>query len=216
MKKRGFTLVELLVVVSIMSILGLIFTNTLVQSLRGQNKVKVINQVKQNGQVVMDKLSNSLRQAEKVICTGASVAGSPLDTVIIYKNGTYSRFRFHPPNSTSCTGSTPSNGCIKQNDFALSDIPNGVLEQNLCTRTQSEGLATNVFIVTDTDTVNGVSLRFNGQNPIFKENPSPGFNNTITVNFTVSPGVKAGQAFESQVEAAGIVFTTTVQTKGGK
>lgn len=215
MKKNGFTLIELIVVVGIMAVLGLIFTNTLMQTLRGQNKVRILNQVKQNGQVAMEKISNAIRQGEKVVCIGNSKGlnvPTPNDTIITYK-GTYSRIRFYQATETA-------NGVIKQTDFTIADIPDGVSEKDLCGLPTDVGLPNNISTLTDNDLINGVSVRFDSVNavlsPIFKVNSLVGYADTVTINFRVSQGIKAGLAYESNVETNGVPFATTIQVRGGK
>lgn len=206
----GFTLVELIVAIGVMAILGVIFTNTLTQTLRGQNKVKVLNQVKQNGQVILDRISSDIQQAEKVVCVGAENGGSTNDTLVVVKGGIYSRYRFYPPTSGT-------NGYIDRNDFTNEDIVAD--NPDLCTDPGYRGL-NNVFTLTDRDSLNGVSLNFGldslGNSPIFSVSNQDGYNQTVMIVFRVFQGVKTGQSFESVVGQDGILFATAVQARGGK
>lgn len=212
--KKGFTLIEILVVISVMGILGLVFTGILIQALRAQNKVRILNQVKQNGQNVLDKLSNEFRQAEKVICVGRNLGNSIntalgfYDTIVIFRQGTYSRFRFYPP--------TPGNGYIKRNDFSLNDITEVTSESDLCTETADRGGSENL---TDTDPISGISLtadKDSSDKPIFKIDSQSGYNDIITMKFRAAQGVSAGRSFETAVKEGGILFITSVQVRGTK
>lgn len=209
MSRKGFTLVELIVVVGIMGILGLIFTNTLIQSLRGQSKVKIINEVKQNGQVILDRLSNDIRQAEDVVCIGTNEQnpGGKRDTIVIVKQGTYSRFRFIPP-------TTDANGLIKRSDFTAEEVTNIEADELLCSTSGDIG---STYTLTGTDPVGGVSVNYDGGNHVFDwGSPLPGYSDVVTVKFRAYQGVKSGGFFESSVDSEGVLFATTIQVRGGK
>lgn len=204
---KGFTLTELIVVIGIVAILGVIFTDFLIQSLRAENKVKVINQVKQNSQVVLDKLTNEIRQAKGVYCTDPDkngVQSGPAGTntlVLLLNDGTYLRFRFYPEVTTP----TPSNGYIASDKLDLSNVS--------CSSAQSSPPT-----LSDTDKVNGVSLTYltSGEftSKIFKHTTQPGSTDLVTIKFAGRAGVSAGQAYEATVKEGGVISATTVQLRG--
>lgn len=207
--ENGFTLTELLVAVVIMVVIGVIFTNFLIESLRGRNKVSAINQIKQNGQVVMDQLSNEIRGAEQVICVdkfSASLVnpGTYKDTIVIFKNGTYSQFRFFAPASLK-------NGYIQQTDFISSDVTSLVPAARLCTVTDITTGSNLRHNLTDTDTKNGVSINAPGIGNIFEQ-----VGDNIIIKFNASAGVQAGYAYDVTVVDGGIPFSTSVQMRGIK
>lgn len=213
MKNKGFTLIELVVAVAVTSILGVILTNLLTQTLRGQVKVRIIDQVKQNGQVTLDKISNEVRQAQKVVCIGTNQdsIGQPNDTIVIFKNGSYIRFRFYPQVNS---GTDISNGVIVRSDFDASAIPNAMTDSMLCISPRSLTFGQE-YNVTDTDTINGISIKYDGSTPIFAKNSAPGYSDTVAIRFKAFQGVQAGTTYESAV-GDGIAFGTTVQVRGGK
>lgn len=219
--KRGFTMIELIVVVSVIVLLGLIFTDILVQTLRGQNKVRILNQVKQNGQVVMEKLSTSIRQGGEVKCVGDLETDSDTidDTITMFKpsgyyptQGTYTRFRLIRPVADS------ANGFLTEEHFTDKEkSSNGFNDPQLCTKSLDMGLK---GYLTDLDTIKGVSVDHYSTDeasfsPLFKKIEKDGYNDAITVSFRMFPGVKVGKgAYEGDVKEGGIpVFTTTVQLR---
>lgn len=219
--KNGFTIIELLVVVSIMVILGVIFTNILIDALRGRNKVKAINQVKQNGQVVLDQLSNEIRNADGVVCVGKFI--DPTDsnvvnnTIVVTNGGTYTQFRFIPPNLTS---TPPSNGKIQKINFIRSDLADGTLDSSLCSSQDFiTGGANYKQSLTDSDPVNGVSVTYTpiasgGYEDVFKKNGDNIIIENIIIKFNASAGVSAGYAYDVTVVDGGIPFSTSVQIRG--
>lgn len=224
MSKEGFTLIEILVVVSLVAIVGLILTNSLVQTLRGEGKTKIINQVKQNGQVVLDKLTNEIRQAKGVICinTNTDNTGNPNDTIVILnQDNSYTRFRFYPP-QPGIGPISPSNGSFKKINFTTQDviafgIDTTQYNPTLCTNSTDFGQTSE--IITNTDTFSGVSIDYHSpggvKQPIFSKNTLSGFADTVTVKFAAFAGIEAGSAYEAIVKEGGILFTTTVQVRGG-
>lgn len=216
-KKQGFTLIELLVVVTILVIMGVIFTNILIESLRGRNKVNAINQVKQNGQVVLDKLSNEIREAEKIVCvakyTGAGQnSGNAKDTIVIFKNGTFSQFRFFEPKPITAP---TVNGSIRKMDFTSADLidedlENIVASSNLCTEYTPPPENFNQSL-TDADSQKGVSVNLLDSQNVFEQR-----NDSVIIKFSASAGVKAGYAYDVTVKDGGVPFTTSVQVRGIK
>lgn len=115
-KQTGFSLIELIVVVTIVGLFGVFLTDILAQVLRGENKVRILSQVKQNGQTILDKLTDELRQAESTTCTG--------NTIVIKGSGGYRRYqltdgviRWDVSNSDlNCTDTVSSSNILTNND----------------------------------------------------------------------------------------------------
>lgn len=193
-----------------MGILGLIFTDTIINTLRGESKVRIINQVKQNGQVVLDKLSNEIRQADRVVCIGKTASGTiDGDTIVISKGGYYYRYRLQGP----LTGSNSRNGYISVESFVVttydSDITrdSGTDEDNYCTDSSSY----KAISLTDQDLRTGVSLNFDGSDAAFSFGYNTNYKDTVIIRFKASESVRAGENYENQVE---VLFTTTIQVRG--
>lgn len=206
-KQKGFTIIELLVVVSIMAILGVIFTNILVDTIRGRNKVNAINQVKQNGQVVLDKLSNEIRDADGIVCVDKfGGGGGSKDTIVITTGGIYTQFRLFPPIPQ---GNPTSNGYIQKGTIHPDDVNlNNNTPGNLCTSTTIPITQLRQFL-TDSDPKNGVSVDVTPGEDVFEQN-----GNNIMIKFNASAGVLAGSAYDVTVAEGGIPFSTSVQVRG--
>lgn len=208
-KSNGFTLIEILVVIAILGILGFILTDILTQVLRGQNKINIVNRIKQNGQLVLDNLSNEIRSAEKVICVGKNTnnTGSSLnDSIVIFKSGNYTRFRFIPPTINT-------NGYFTSENFTKDSFED-ITDQNMCSRDIDFVTPINL---TDKDTINGISIDYDVSQPIFKKQaPQPGFSDIILIRFRANGGVSAGKTSETTVSEGGVLFTTAVAVRGEK
>ncbi len=68
--KRGFTLMELAVVIGVMSIVGLASVAIFYRALRGTNKSDTIKRVNQNSQLVLEVMSRFIRNAKRVQAVG--------------------------------------------------------------------------------------------------------------------------------------------------
>lgn len=197
---------EILVVIVIMGIIGLILTNILSQVLRGQNKVNVIDLVKQNGQVVLDKLSNEIRSAEELICVG-STPPDPFNSIVVFKNGNYTRFRFVKP-------TTSTNGYFSREDFTKDYFNDDVTYEMLCTET---GVTRGQLSFLTDKNNNGISINYDGNAPIFQKQVSQAsFPELILIKFRAREGINAGKTSENTVSDEGVLFTTAVSVRGGK
>lgn len=212
MKNKGFTLIEILIVVGIMVTLGFIFTDIFLQTLRGGNKVNTVNRVKQNGQVVLDQLTNEIRQADKIVCTG-NFSIISTDTIVIYKNGQYSRFRLQSPTEDA-------NGYIERSNFFLNDIANSKTDSELCSDIMTYPDTRNL---TDNDEKNGVSVNFDKDGETYKPfiklegmDTNSGYGDIVTIRFRANAGIKSDSSYETSVGDNGVLFTTAVLTRGNK
>lgn len=186
---KGFTLIETLVMIALLGLLGVIFANTLAQGLRGQNKTTTISQARQNGQLILDQVSNSLRSADNVVCIGDF--GAALNsTMVLETEGSYIRYRFIPP----------ANG---QNGSIVMDRP-ASYAPGACSELMPNGVS-----LTNTDPVNGVSIT----NGSFSKSSSAGFKDIVTITFSVFSGVATTGTSESQVGPNGVPFQTSVELR---
>ena len=63
---RGFTLIEMLVVIAIITIIGTMATQIILSLIRSNNKTSIQNEVKQNGSFVIDRLERDIRGSSDV------------------------------------------------------------------------------------------------------------------------------------------------------
>lgn len=87
--QKGYTLVELLAVTSIIVIVSGLIVGILYSTLRGGNKTKVTNDVSQNGNYALSIISNTARLAESV----TKVGGVAISDCTTLKSGTSIEFK---------------------------------------------------------------------------------------------------------------------------
>ncbi len=201
-KSRGFTLVEIIVVMAITAIVGtilvLIFTNTL----RGSNKAQVLAVIKQNGQAVLDNIDKNIRNSDSVACFTPSG-----NTLVIVKNGIYSRYRFYVPDNPSYCGT--NNGCIQQ-DNPVQPIPPDLRSSIQVFMDNINGICNdtdpliNPVTLTDTNIQSGVSVSSGN----FSVNKSSGYMTSVTINFTLKAGTGVPTAISDQIDS--VSFQTTI------
>ena len=203
MNNKGFTLLETVISISIIGVLGLIFANTLTQSLRSQNKATLIAQAKQNGNLILNALEKDIHAADRIVCVGnnSNLVGctnnatqSCGDTIVIKKGPLYSRYRF-----VALAGGV---GSISLEDSLAIDT--AIADQlYLCTDTTP---STGISYLTNINQLNGISVA----NGVFTRQVSPGFNDLVSISFVVNSVVGAGQTVENSLIPGGVPFSTTV------
>ncbi|OGE35536.1 hypothetical protein A3C32_02950 [Candidatus Daviesbacteria bacterium RIFCSPHIGHO2_02_FULL_41_14] len=210
---KGFTLVELIIVISITTALGLVMTDVLIQTLRGENKAKIVGTVKQNGQTVLGNLVDQIHQAEKIVCVGDTIVSPITDTIVIFKQGAYLRYRFVAP---SPANSPTANGYIAYDTFTADDFP----EISTARCNDASLIVSKSSYVTDIDPIKGISVFISGDSGytenIFKRVEVPGFKDALDIKFRAAAGVNAGSAYEVTLKEGGILFNTTVGVRTKK
>lgn len=199
----GFTLVEILVVIAVITVVGIMITEIFLRSIRGSNKSQILGVIKQNGQAALDVLDKNIQTADNVVCPIVASTGTsgPSDILVIEKKGVYTRYRFTLPTSSS----------------------NGLIEQdNPTPQTQEESDNPAVFVsvicnpadplispipLTDTNTYTGVSVT-SGH---FIRDKAAGFKDVVTVKFTVEPAINTPSAISSQIDP--VPFSTTIKLR---
>lgn len=197
---KGFTIVELLVVVGLLAVVGTVLTDIFLRSLRGGNKAEVIARMKQNGQATMDHMGGVIRSANSVVCPQTSISRPSVtaDTVAVEKDGTYTRFRFLSPTSSE-------SGKIVQDHPAFTSGSFSQFLVDICSNANYSGTST--VAISDTNTKTGVSI-ING---VFIRNQQSGVKDTVNLSFDVKHGIFTPDIFIDQIDP--VTFRTTVELR---
>ncbi|MBI4057942.1 type II secretion system protein [Candidatus Microgenomates bacterium] len=183
--RKGFTLLEFLVVIGLLSItIGSILL-FLTAVLKGTNQANITSEVKQNGQVVLDTLESQIRNASDADCVLKNGSDECIYVKLFRPNTDPLHIR-----CASAVGQTES-GRIEIASSALDD-------------------PTNFTSITNTDTKSGVSVsncKFNVV-PSFGGVSAPPI---VAVSFTVSQGVAAVSRSDF---VASVDFQTTISLRG--
>ncbi len=70
--QQGFTLIEILVVITIIGVLTGITADIFIQIVRGSNKANVVTEIKQNGDNILNQLERTIRNAEEITAMGGT------------------------------------------------------------------------------------------------------------------------------------------------
>lgn len=190
---KGFTLIEIIVVIGILSIIGVIVLTIFSRTLKGNNKAQILSSIKQNGQGALENIDKNIRNADNLVCS------SPSNTTVVVKNGIYTRFRF-------IISDINNNGSIVTDNPTpqILDTTPQLFVNRVCNPTDPMNSAT---ILTDTNPQTGVSL-VSGS---FSTSKLAGFKDAVTVSFVLASGVKAPSAISGEIDT--VTFETTIQLR---
>lgn len=202
MTKRGFTLVELLIVVAILAIVGTLILTILTRSFRGGNKSQIVSSIKQNGQSVLEIIDKTIRNADNVVCVSSLTDPGP--TIVIVKDGIFTRYRFFAATNMA-NGYIAQDAPIQPASGAQADIK--VFIDNVCTDPQQ-----GANVLTDTNPQTGVSVAsVVGNLPYIVRDIKPGFKDAVTIQFDLKPGISAPLATAGQIDP--VTFKTTINLR---
>lgn len=214
---KGFTLVEMLVVIAILAIAGILVLVIFTQALKGNNKTQVLSSLKKNGQSVLEVMDKTIRNADNVVCpyiSAGSTSAATSNSLVVEKGGVYTRYRLGVPASPStcssvCTSSCSSNRSIQQDSPArgatesITDFANRVCAD-------ADPLVSPVSL-TDTDLQTGAQACLLSGSYLFTRNKRVGYKDTVTVSFQVAPPVNAPASIAGQIDP--IPFSTTIELR---
>lgn len=193
---KGFTLVEILVVIAIIAIVGTMLVAIFSSALRGSNKAQILAVIKQNGQAVLENMDKIIRGADNVVCSGEQ-------TLVIVKDGIYIRYKFSPPSANT-------NGVIQQDNPVQPATGNNsdikLFKDNVC----SDPMGTDSPVVNtlnDNNILSGISV----ENGAFTRDKSAGFKDQIIIKFDLRPGVDVPAAISGQIDP--VSFQTAIQLR---
>lgn len=217
---KGFSLIEAVVAISALGILGIFLTSSLVSNLRGQARVRLSNQIKQNGQLVLDTLSRQIREADGIVfcdkapaqlnktILGGTAGLDVSDMIIVDKSGFLTRYRYIPPSNVS-------NGYIAYDNPQNAASVGNQISNDPCTNTPFSSQST---YLTDPDNTKGISVDTDSdcENTsvvcgIFIKNEKLGHQDALTIRFRVQAPVRSSAALENLIEP--VHFATTVQVR---
>lgn len=218
-QSSGFTLVEILVTMAIVAIVGTILVVIFTNTLKGNNKAQLLAVIKQNGQAVLENMDKTIRDADNVVCPGPlyrEVGAYWGDTLLVVKNGVYTRYRIGIAADSNLPNVCRSNGCITQdNPIRQIDTASGQLETDtafvlrVCNANDSFSSAN---ILTDTNSQTGVYIiRSSGAHYSFYTNKASGYKDTVTVKFQLRPADGAPAVIRGQIQP--VAFQTTIQLR---
>lgn len=187
LNSKAFTIVEILVVLAVISIIGVIITEIFFNTLKGSNKSNLISKIKQNGQTALDTMDKTIRNADNVVCPvvidGNMSASS--DILVIEKDGKYTRFSLQQP-----TG---------KNSYLAIDNP-AAFDNSVCDPSSVD------INITDKN-----NIKITKDSSIFTRNKVSGFNDVVSIEFKVSPGIGISESLSSQIDP--IPFVTSIQLR---
>jgi prepilin-type N-terminal cleavage/methylation domain-containing protein len=209
LNNKGFSLIEMLVVIVVVSIFGLLMLQIFTQTLRGNNKARVVSSLKQNGQFVLETMDKEIRNSQSVICPliPASSNNTASDSILLrLKDGKYNWYKYSPATSTQ-------NGQIMVGEIKSTSISlDPSLLANFCTTGPSSTDYVSNSSLTNTDIKTGVSVVMQpSPDDNFITREKVGDVDVITIKFQVSKAINMPSAFVDQVDP--VVFQTTVQVR---
>ena len=125
MNSRGYTIIELLAVISILIIISGVITGILYSTLRGSNKVKITTELSQNGTYALSLINSAINDSRNI----TQVAGQDINDCTAAPSGTSLTLKRLDGGTTllSC-----SNGTISSNSAALINTDQVKVVDNSC------------------------------------------------------------------------------------
>ena len=205
-RQLGLTLVELLVVISVLGIAGVLILNIFTSTLKGSNKTQVIGAIKQNGQAVLETMDKTIRNADQVVCVSGD--GKKGKSLVVVEKGVYTRYKFidplpvlNPANNGLLQQDSPNKSTAGVDPGTDKEYTDPAFVNKVCA---DADLLIQPVVLTDNNTQKGISL----VNGWFTRAKVAGFKDQIKIEFEVKPGILASQAVAGQIDP--VRFETTI------
>lgn len=202
-KTAGFSLVEVLVSITILTILGVGISAIVNRSFRGNTKTELIGNVKQNGQSALAIIEKDIRESDTVVCPSSGTAN--VLALLSKSAGKYIRISMMPE--------TSQNGALYREELVFQSAPATI--SSLCDlNSYPLNFQNSQISLLDTGSKTAVSLKNLSGNG-FTVTKNSGFKDTVKVQFDLGPTLNSGNSFENSLGGAtnSINFVTTVQIR---
>lgn len=162
--RAGFTLIEVIVAVSILGIIGFVMASILAKSFNAGDKSQAFGSLKQNGQNIINTLENNIRDSQAIVCVGQSN-----NVVTIQKkDGVFLRYSIK-------SGNAPY--VLLEDRPDLADIESPINTKNFCDLNLVP--EKNPTALNDIDPINGTSI----ESLDFKINDTPSGKDSLKIFF---------------------------------
>ncbi|MBI2020280.1 type II secretion system protein [Candidatus Daviesbacteria bacterium] len=207
---KGFTLVEMLVVIAVLGVIGSLILAIFTSTLRGSNKSQIISIIKQNGQSVLETMDKTIRNSEGVVCVS-----SANDVIAVVQDNIYTRYKFVTSSSSAKSDCVTENGCILQDNpvrpSSGSEADIDLFLDSLCVNPLDSPK-----ILTDTNKKTGVSVRktkdaSGSELPYISRSERSGFKDVVTIRFSLEEGKEAPPEVAGQIDP--IPFQTSIELR---
>ncbi len=170
---KGFSLVEVIIAITIIGVVGLISSTILSRTYRVNTQSDTVSRLKSNADMALNAMTEAIRNSEGVICYSAT---APRKAVVVRTlAGTFIKFRFVEPALPNTNGYI-----IKQENLDKDDY------SNFCATTPLASPAE--VAITNKDSVSGVSIS-DGE---FTMIQGSGGKDLVTVKFVVNETLTSG------------------------
>lgn len=210
--KKGFTLVEIIVVMAIITVVGIMLTEIFYRSLRGSDKAAIIAVIKQNGQSVLENMDKTIRNSGNIVAICDKDSDGYTDTIVINKDGLYTRYVFQKQIKLNTNADT--NGLISSDILVITpvDIDTADKLNGVCMGSQTNP-QTSPLILTDISKTKGVSILLSKDSsgnslPFVTRNKLEGYKDTVAIQFSVGPATSVPASISNQIDA--VSFATTI------